>query len=702
MRSHIHQTVPNPSLLTIDEALRQAHAHWVAGQAAQAETLCRRVLAVEAGQPDALHLLGLMAYAYGRLPEALDLLRQACASPRAKAACASDCAELCRQQGLLEEGEAAARRAVTQSPHLMAAWNNLGIILQEMGHYAESRVCLEKVHAHEPHNAEVLNNLANTCLRAGEATQAERYWREALALKPDAAKPHSNLAKLLGERGQYEEALHHGRCAIDRDPSLADAYVNLAAIETERKRFPEALAWLDALLAVHANHAVALAARALVLEELERLDEALASAQRAVAVRPDNTEAQYALGRVLQALGRPMEALAAYEQAATRPGTKAEDAWAARAVLFMEQGEKVRAQETFEHALALFPHSIKLWYSRADLTTFRADDPILTRMQAVFDEEDADLLPKDRMALHFALGKAYLDTGDSARAFWHLDRGNAQKRATFAYDADATSRTMAEIAETVSAAFLARHRGQGFPSTRPVFVVGMPRSGTTLTEQILASHHAVHGAGELIHLQQILSEIPGYPQAIQEAGAETLRAWGAAYCDRIASLAPAARHVVDKMPANFLHAGVIHAILPGARIIHVRRDPVDTCLSCYTKLFSGEQRFSYDQTELGRFYQDYERVMAHWRAVLPPTCLLEVDYEEIVADLEGQARRMLAFLDLDWDPACLNFQKTPRRVRTASVNQVREPLYKRAIGRWRPHQAQLRPLLAALGREEAE
>lgn len=693
------QSLTAPPLLTLSEALRRAHAHWTAGQAAQAELLCQRILAIHSGQPDALHLLGLIAYAYGRLDAAVDLLRRVCAAPHVAASYLSDFAEMCRQRGLLEEGEAAARKAVTQAPDMAAGWNNLGIILQEMGRYAESRTCLEKVLAMQPENAEILNNLGNTCLRQGEVVQAERYWRQALALKPDYAKPHSNLAKLLAERRQYDEALELGRRAIALDPQFADAYINLAALEMERDRYPEALKWLDALLAVRADHPVALAAHALVFTKLERLADALTSAERAVRFAPDNTEAQYALGYVLQALGRPQEALAAYERAATRPGTKAEDALVARAVLFMEQGRKTEAEEAFERALARFPQSVNAWYSWADLKKFRPGDPLIPRMQALFDRGE-DLLPQARMALHFALGKAYLDAGDSVQAFWHLDRGNAQKRATFTYDAAATSRFMADIAEVFSRDLFVRHQGAGVESSLPVFVVGMPRSGTTLTEQILASHHAVCGAGELSHLQWVVAGIANYPHEVRTAAAGALRAWGETYLKRITPLAQGVRFVVDKMPANFLHAGLIHLALPQARIIHCRRNAVDTCLSCYSKLFSGDQRFAYNQEELGRFYRDYERLVDHWRAVLPSTHFLEVDYEAIIEDLEGEARRMLSFLGLDWDPACLEFHKTERAVRTASVNQVREPIYKTSAGRWRAHAPQLRPLLAVLGLDE--
>jgi hypothetical protein len=231
----------------------------------------------------------------------------------------------------------------------------------------------------------------------------------------------------------------------------------------------------------------------------------------------------------------------------------------------------------------------------------------------------------------------------------------------------------------------------------PIFVLGMPRSGTTLVEQILASHPQVHGAGELRALQRLVDGLGDYPAAATRLAPAELARLGESYLAQIRPLAGGRAHLVDKMPANFLHAGLIHLMLPGARIVHCRRDPVDTCLSCYTKLFSGEQMFAYDLRELGLFHRAYQTLMAHWRAVLPPDRFIEVDYEAVVENLEGEARRLVAFLGLPWDEACLGFHKTERPVRTASVNQVRQPIYRTSAGRWKAHAAHLEPLLSALG-----
>jgi tetratricopeptide (TPR) repeat protein len=680
---------------SIPEALQRANAHWNAGQADQAEMLCQRVLAAWPGQADALHLLGLMAHAYGNLDLALAHLRQACLAPRAPAVFSSNLAEMCRQKGLLAEGEAAARRAVTMDTTLAGAWNNLGIILQEAGKFEESRHCLERVLTLQPHNAEAFNNLANTCKRLGLLTQAEKHWRRSLALKPNYAEPHSNLANLLADQADYVRAAEHARRAIEINPRLADAYINLAGVETARQRHGEALRWLDNLLSFAPRHGVGLAARALALKKLDRLEEALETANRALAAAPQNAEAHNAHGLVLQAMGQFAPALEAYGRAATLPGTAAEQALINRAILHMEAGDSAAAAAAFAQALEAFPRSASAWFNRADLTKFTESDPDIAVMQSLL--AGPDISGGDKILLHFALGKAFLDIGDSARAFAHLNEGSRMKRAGINYDAQATSRWMQSIATVFSPELLARFAGQGAASDMPVFVVGMPRSGTTLVEQILASHPAIHGAGELSHVQSLVGALGDFPAAVTSLTPERLRAMGEHYLAGLRKVSGGKPHVVDKMPVNFAYAGLIRLMLPDAKLIHCRRDPVDTCLSCYSKLFTAEQSFSYDLGELGQFHRDYQQLTAHWREVLPATQFLEVEYEAVVEDVEGQARRMLDFLGLPWDPACLAFHETKRPVKTASVNQVRQPVYKSSSGRWRKHAAQLGPLLDALG-----
>lgn len=684
-----------PQTLTIEQALAQANAHWQAGQADQAERLCQQVLAAWPGQSDALHLMGLMAHAYGNLDLAIDHLRQACMAPRAPAVYVSNLAEMLRQGGRLAEAEQAARRSVAMDAALVGGWNNLGIILQEAGKLEESLVCLERVVALQPGYAQAQNNLANTLKRLGRLDQAQAHYEAALAIAPDYAEAHSNLSNLLNDLGQYDAALASARRAIDANPQLSDAYINAAAVEAARDRHGEALRWVDALLIYAPLHVGALGVRATVLRRLGRLDEALADARRAVAAAPESGEAQNVLGEVLQAQDKPVDALAAYDRATQALGFAPEKAMVNRAILLMEQGDHAAAKAAFGQALALYPRSVPAWFNLADLQRFTAGDPAIAAMEALL-APDGVQAAGDRTALHFALGKAWMDAGDAGRAFWHLDEGNRRKRATFAYDPDAADAWIDDIIAAFPADAAKRPQAVVAGSEQPVFVVGMPRSGTTLIEQILASHPAAFGAGELSVLQDIVQQAGGYPAIVGQLTPETEAALGQRYLDAVRPMAGNHLRLIDKMPSNFLFAGLIHRILPDARIIHVQRDAADTCLSCYTKLFSREQLFSYDQTELARFYSGYARLMDHWRSILPADRFIELRYEDVVADLETQARRLVDFCGLAWDDACLDFHQTARTIRTASVNQVRRPLYADSIGRWKPYAAHLGPLLAGL------
>jgi tetratricopeptide (TPR) repeat protein len=688
--------------LNIQEALSKAYAHWNAGQADQAEVWAQRVLAVWPGQPDALHLLGLMAHAYGNLDLAITHLRQACLAPRAPAVYSSNLGEMYRQKGLLPEGEEAARRAVTMDPNLVAGWNNLGILQQEAGKLEESRASLERVVALSPDSAEARNNLGNTWRRLGRMDEAQVCYRKALELNPSYAEAHSNLSFLLSSQGLYDEAAGHARRAIDLSPRLVDAYLNLAEVEAARQRYDAALRVLDMLNPFAPEHPSALIARAKALRQLARLEEALAIARRVVTLVPRNAEAHQTLAMTLQELGQTEEALLAFEQAAALPGTVAETAMIGRATLLMEAGRREDAVAAFEQVLARFPASVQALAARADLRTFTADDPDIAMMEAQLAQGER-LSLGDRSSAHFALGKAYLDIKDPERAFAHLEAGNRQKRSTFDYRSEEVTQWIERIRATFTPERYQRLMGLGDPSKMPVFIVGMPRSGTTLIEQIISSHPFVTGAGELSSLRHAIEEIgpfPNWVEALDGNDAEAiLRRCAQGYLTRVKPLTQGRAHLVDKMPGNFLYAGLIPLILPNARIIHSRRNAVDTCLSCYTKLFGGQQPFAYDQTELGRFYRDYEHLMAYWREILPAGTFIETDYEAVVDDLEGEARRLIAFLGLPWDDACLNFHENRRVVRTASVNQVRQPIYRTSKGRWQAHARYLGPLLEALGVE---
>jgi tetratricopeptide (TPR) repeat protein len=692
----------------IEQAVATAYSHWNAGQVNQAELLCQKVLVVWPAHSDALHLLGLMSHNWGNLDLAIDYLRKACESPRAPATYCSNLAEMCRQKGLLSEGEIAARRAVTMDPMLVGGWNNLGIILQEEGKLVEALACLQRVVSLKPDYAEAYNNLGNTYKKLGQLDKAQPCYMRALELSPEYPEAHSNLSNLLKEWGQLDRALEEARRAIEINPRLSDAYINAAAVEIARLRHDDAMRWLNALLTFAPTNPLALAAKVGVLNKLDLNDEALVVAHQAVMSAPESGDAYDALGKSLQALGRNDEALAAFEKAIGLKSTTPEQGYLSKGMLLMEINRTDEARAAYASALEVNPRSATAYFNSADLKTFKKDDPEIARMEKLLAPNEIQSF-NDRMALHFTLAKAWLDTGDAERGFAALNEGNRLKRSTLSYDATNTRKWVDTIAKAFPAEFFKSHAGSGVDSTMPLFIIGMPRSGTTLIEQILAAHPKVHGAGELSAMRRIVAglrtpdgQFMPYPEGVSSITAGMIKQVGELYVTQIKKISQSCEHIVDKMPANFVYAGLISLAMPQARIIHCRRDPVDTCLSCYTKLFTAEQNFSYDLKELGQFYNAYHEIMKHWRQMLPADRFIEVDYEAVVDDLETEARRLVQFCGLQWNDACLEFYRGNRTVRTASVNQVRQPIYKRSVGRWKKYAFYLKPLLQELGLDGAE
>lgn len=319
------------------------------------------------------------------------------------------------------------------------------------------------------------------------------------------------------------------------------------------------------------------------------------------------------------------------------------------------------------------------------------------------------------MRLHFALAKALADVGDDEGSFGHFLEANELKRAELDYDEAKALRVFDDIRTVFSAEFLRAREGNGHASELPIFIVGMPRSGSTLVEQILASHPRVFGSGERVDFSAILRSMGAdrpaamFPRGVLGFTRSDFLDLAKSYLGRMEDAAAAARsrdpsafgvtldRITDKTLNNFFCVGLIHLALPNARIIHTRRDPVDSCLSCYSRLFGSKLSFTYDLGELGRYHRAYQALMEHWSSVLPAGAILDVQYEDVVDDLEGQARRLIAHCGLEWHDACLAFHETRRPVKTASVGQVRQPIYRSSVKRWRPADDVLRPLLDGLG-----
>jgi len=528
-----------------------------------------------------------------------------------------------------------------------------------------------------------------------------RVYDKAIDLRPDYADAYTNRGIALRDLRRLEEAVASFDKAVALKPDYAEAYYDRGIVLSDLNRPEHALASYDKAIALKPDFAEACNNRGNALHELERFEEALASYDRALKVRPNYAEALSHRGNTLREQGRLGEAEAACRQAiALKPDFA--HAYNNLGMALVNLGRLTEARRALEQAVQLMPRNSAHFLNLSNVRHFGAEDPYLAAMEELA-QNIASLPIKHQIELHFALAKAYDDVGRRDESFQQLLAGNALKRRQIAYDETATLALFERIQAMFTPELMRTFQGVGEPSSVPLFIVGMPRSGTTLIEQILASHPQVFGAGELRNLEKAVVGIGptggpvfAFPEVLGNISGEHLRRLGTRYVSEITRLAPVATRVTDKMPLNFLYAGLIHLALPNAHIIHAVRNPVDTCMSCFSKLFTYGLYFTYDLAELGRYYRRYQALMEHWHRVLPPGRILDVRYEDVVADFEGQARRIIVHCGLEWDTRCLAFHETERPVHTASATQVRRPIYSSSIGRWRDCEPLLSPLLAEL------
>ncbi|MGD0505265.1 MAG: sulfotransferase [Steroidobacteraceae bacterium] len=564
-------------------------------------------------------------------------------------------------QERLSEAEREARALLRVHPDAGMLWKILGIALMRQGRdpLAAMRRTVELL----PRDAEAHGNLGLALHDHGQWSEALESLERALQLRSDdeqvllaAANALNNLGNLRRDAGELREAVSLYRRAIELDPARAESHCNLGNALLEARRIDEAAASYIRAVAVDPRSALAHLSLATVLRVQGRGPEAESSCRAALALEPAYAEALCLLGELLADQGRFPEAEISFQGA-------------------------IEADPDFPFAYCGIAAHRKM--TAADTAWLEGVRSVLAKRPPL----------RHTINLHFALGKYFDDVGRYDEAFGHYRQAHEHaKRYGSKYDAGKLARRVDRLISIFDAPSLsARAVVRGSPSERTVFIIGMPRSGTSLAEQILASHPAVFGAGEIVFWDAAFGahETAGFAG---EAGALRLSGIAGEYLERVGRLSGGAARVIDKMPANFLYAGLIQAALPEARFIHMCRHPIDTCLSIYFQNFFNRAAYADDLDDLADYYSQYARITAYWRDVLPPTRLLEVPYEGLVADQEGWTRRMLDFIGLAWDPRCLDFHATERAVITASKWQVRQKIYSQSAGRWRNYEKHLGPL----------
>jgi tetratricopeptide (TPR) repeat protein len=635
-----------------------------AGDPAAAETRARAALASWPRDVNMQGLLGALLIKLDRPDEAEQLLMRVIAEAPSFAKPHEDLGMLLLQQQRPEQAARYLEKATRLDPKLEQAWFTLGKTYALLGRGAEADAAFEKCFELSPERKMMAHAAEHQ--RDGKLEEAERLYRRVLRHNPDNVDALRLLAMLSLHAQREAEAESLLLKAVAGAPDFLAAWLDLGKLRNDLDRFAEALECFDRVLAVEPRNVQALFLKAQSLAHASFTHEAIDMYRHCLAVRPDHIGALLGLGHVLKTVGQYLPAVDSY-------------------------AECIRQRPEFGET----------YWSLANLKTYRFDDTALAEMQRRV--ATGGLTVSSEVNFRFAIAKALEDRGDFDRAWEYYASGNQLQRTEVSYDPVQTEVVNDRLIETYSADFLQAHQGAGNADEAPIFIVGLPRSGSTLLEQILASHSAVEGTSELPYVGRLTTwlnrnraEGINYPEAMRELGARHFEQLGTDYL-KLARLhrRRGSPRFIDKMPNNFPSIGFLALILPNAKVIDARRHPLDATMSCFRQLFAKGQAFTYDQTEIGEYYLQYQRMMDHWAQVLPGK-VLTVQYEKVVADLEGQTRRMLDFCGLPFEETCLRFHESDRPVRTPSSEQVRQPIYDKSIGQWRRYERHIDELLTVL------
>ena len=651
--------------MSFDERRYRAQTALRAGQAATAERMLRALSTERPNDPGCHWLLAVALLEQDKPDDGIAILQSLLDRAPDFVDARVDLARAFRRRGRLQEAREEVRRVLEKNPHHTRAWLAYGDALVELGQYDDARVAFERARLTDPHRAGLES--ASAALVGGDRSESERIFRVILQQDPSHPAALCGLAALALEVDRPADAERLLRHALRQSAHLPLAHRGLAPALIALGRLTEADAVTHHLMLIEPKSPQTWVTAAGVATRLMRQERALEAYQRAAELKPEELGLRMSVGHVQKTLGLRAESEASYKE-----------------------------------VLRMDPARGEAWWSLADLKNYLFTEEEIAAMEALLAGDRRKAASEAQV--HFALGKAFEQRARYAQAFAHYESGNAMRRRDAPFDIEAFERRGGRIRTFFDAAFFAARTGCGDPSGAPIFIVGLPRSGSTLIEQILASHSQVEGTMELPNILNVVARLDdmapardAYPDPLGSLEPAQLRGLGSRYLAETAPLRSGRAHFTDKLPNNFSHVGLIQVMLPNATVIDARRHPMDACFSTYKQHFAEGQTFSYDLEHLGRYYRCYLELMDHWDAVLPGK-VLHVQYEELVRDPEIHIRRVLEHCRLPFEAACLRFHETQRAVRTASAEQVRQPLYTSGVGYWRHFARELEPLRRALGK----
>ncbi len=589
------------------------------------------------------------------------------------------------------------RAALEFKPDIPKALRELSAALLAQGQGDEALQCLQRIISMDPNKSSAHFDLSNAAAKMGKNEEAEAALQESFRLDPSRRELYEAIQ--LHRDGRPKDAEVKLRDILREQPANATATRMLGNIALDEGRYRMAARLLRNAVKLAPDYYGAWIDLSRALTEYEKLDEARAAISEVIKLDKHLAYPYVLLGNLESKIGDYEAAVSAFEAALDRQADHG-GALAGLGHALKTIGRQEQAIDRYRKCVQNYPAFGEAWWSLANLKTFRFNDDEVATLETHVDDER--LNDEARVNINFALGKAYEDRGDYADAFHRYDRGNKLRRPHESYDPVQTEATHDRIIKTITAELIESKQSHAEQRNDPIFIVGLPRSGSTLIEQILASHDDVDGTHELPDLPRVVRTInqwqiqgKGYPDAVALLDEGQIRELGEQYLESTQRYRHGGARFTDKMPNNFSMVGLLALILPNAKIVNARRHPLDSCMGSYKQLFYRGQSFTYDLVELGEYYLEYQRMMDHWQELLPGR-VLDVHYENMVTDQENQTRRLIKYCDLPWQDQCLRFYETERAVNTASSEQVRQPIYSKSINSWRRFEDQLEPLIEVL------
>ncbi|MBF0382037.1 MAG: tetratricopeptide repeat protein [Magnetococcales bacterium] len=649
--------------LTVAAAYLQAVDHFNIKQYEAADQLCTAIIKAQPNHIDAINLLGVVAQQINRHDLAVEQFSSAIKI--------ADDTELLHynlglsllQLGQIQKGIASLQRAIAIQPAYYEALNSLGYALYGEDRLDEAVKYLQKAISIKPDYLIAYNNLGNVYLAKGEFDKAVDFYQKSLLINSDYSEAHNNLGNALLAQGKLEDAKSSYKKAISINPVYLEAYNNLGNVYKEQGDLLDAVKCLQKAIAIDPQFVQGYFNLANIMGEQGKLDDAVENYRKAIEIKPDFVEAYGNLGNILN-----------------------------------DQGKFEEATQYYLQAIKIDPYNINAHVNIAGIKRYSSIAEVDSLKTLLAKSTTA----KEISLLNFAIAKGMFDLQQQSDGIKYYLEGNRVHRGTFEFAIAETKKTFEKFINLFDKDFIDVKKGIGVADATPIFILGMPRSGSTLIEQILSSHPDVHGAGELPYLEEALLQnsaaktVDEIPEMVTALNVDDAKNIADKYIEYIRNIDSKTKYITDKMPGNFVYIGIIRMLLPHAKIIHSVRCAEDTCFSIFRENFKQFHPYAYDLTELGQYYRLYTKMMAHWHALFPGA-IYDIHYENLTLNQEDETKKLLKYCGLPWDDNCLKFYKTSRNVRTASNYQVRQPMYTSSINGWKPFKKQLKPLIDALG-----